>query len=111
MGCNLTIDGIFGSKTKNAVKEFQKQNGLVVDGIAGNNDDGSKYASYVDYWMPFITSRGIGFHDATWRTSSQFYNINTYLTNGSHGCVNMRSADAKELYNLITSNIYVYVIQ
>lgn len=30
-----TVDGIFGSKTLNAVKQFQKNNGLVVDGIVG----------------------------------------------------------------------------
>ena len=29
------IDGIYGSKTKNAVIDFQKANGLVADGIAG----------------------------------------------------------------------------
>lgn len=30
-------DGIFGAKTEKAVKEFQKQNGLEVDGIIGKN--------------------------------------------------------------------------
>lgn len=30
-----TIDGIFGAKTKKAVKEYQKANGLEADGIAG----------------------------------------------------------------------------
>ena len=30
-----TIDGIFGTKTKNAVMRFQKDKGLTVDGIAG----------------------------------------------------------------------------
>ena len=32
-----TIDGIFGTNTENAVKEFQRENGLVVDGIVGKN--------------------------------------------------------------------------
>lgn len=30
------VDGIYGSKTKSAVRLFQKKNGLVVDGIVGN---------------------------------------------------------------------------
>lgn len=30
-----SVDGIFGTKTKAAVKSFQKKNGLVVDGIVG----------------------------------------------------------------------------
>lgn len=32
---NLEIDGIFGSLTEEAVKEFQKNNGLTVDGVVG----------------------------------------------------------------------------
>lgn len=34
-GPDLKVDGIFGAKTEAAVKKFQKENGLVVDGIAG----------------------------------------------------------------------------
>ncbi len=30
-----SVDGIFGSKTQTAVKQFQKNNGLVADGIVG----------------------------------------------------------------------------
>ncbi len=34
---NGPIDGIYGTKTYNAVKYFQRKNGLTVDGIAGKN--------------------------------------------------------------------------
>ena len=33
---NYTIDGIYGSRTENAVKYFQRKNGLAVDGQAGD---------------------------------------------------------------------------
>ena len=32
---NYTADGIFGTRTRNAVVNFQKDNGLSADGIAG----------------------------------------------------------------------------
>ena len=32
---NGTVDGVYGSKTVEAVKKFQKKNGLTADGIAG----------------------------------------------------------------------------
>ena len=96
-------------KTPTGTYLFDKSDKATDRVLRGTNDDGSEYESPVDYWMPFITDRGIGFHDATWRSNSQFYNKNTYLTNGSHACVNMPHANAKQLYNLITSNIYVYV--
>lgn len=35
-GANLTIDGMFGKQTKLAVLLFQKDNGLVQDGVAGS---------------------------------------------------------------------------
>lgn len=76
--------------------------------LRGTNDNGSKYAAHVDYWMPFITERAIGFHDASWRSTSEFNN-NTYKTNGSHGCVNMMHNDAKILYDNIRGNIDVIV--
>ncbi len=34
---NLTVDGIYGSKTENAVILFQKRNNLTTDGIVGKN--------------------------------------------------------------------------
>ncbi|MBR3870241.1 MAG: peptidoglycan-binding protein [Clostridia bacterium] len=35
MNAGLTVDGIFGNDTENAVREFQSRYGLTVDGIAG----------------------------------------------------------------------------
>ena len=35
LNTNITVDGIFGSKTESAVKEFQKKNNLVADGVVG----------------------------------------------------------------------------
>ena len=36
-GYNLTIDGVFGDKTLDAVKSFQHKHGLVIDGLVGKN--------------------------------------------------------------------------
>lgn len=36
-GYKLSVDGVFGSNTLNAVVSFQKAHGLVVDGIVGDN--------------------------------------------------------------------------
>ena len=70
----------------------------------------SKYNAYVDYWIPFIGG-SYGFHDADWRTSSQLTNKNTYLTNGSHGCVNMFTEDAKALYNYAYNGLKVFIVK
>ena len=59
--------------------------------------DGSyEYESKVQYWMPF--DGGIGFHDASWRDE---FGGDIYLTDGSHGCINMPSENAGILYDLI----------
>ena len=40
-GYKLTVDGIFGSQTQNAVRDYQKKNNLTVDGIAGDQTFGA----------------------------------------------------------------------
>ena len=57
---------------------------------------GPGYASFVYYWMPF--NRGIGMHDATWRSS---FGDDIYQYNGSHGCVNLPLEVAGEIYHNI----------
>ena len=36
-GYSLSVDGVFGSNTQAAVRDYQRKNGLAVDGIVGNN--------------------------------------------------------------------------
>ena len=44
-GYSLSVDGIFGSKTQQAVKDYQSKNNLAVDGIAGKNTLGKLYGT------------------------------------------------------------------
>ncbi len=67
--------------------------------------DGSyEYESPVSYWMPF--NGGIGLHDASWRGA---FGGKIYLTNGSHGCVNLPVSVARELYGIISTGDPVLV--
>ena len=40
-GYKLSVDGIFGSQTQKAVRDYQQKNKLAVDGIVGNNTWGA----------------------------------------------------------------------
>ena len=44
-GYNLEVDGVFGSKTEAAVRDYQTKNNLQVDGIVGTNTWGSLLGS------------------------------------------------------------------
>ena len=64
-----------------------------------------EWETKVQFWMPF-TSDGCGFHDATWQPT---FGGDRYLTNGSHGCVNMSYNEAEQLYNMIQTGDPVVV--
>ena len=64
---------------------------------------GADYATPVSFWMPF--NGGIGLHDASWRTAEELANPKTYLTEGSHGCVNMTYDAAKKIYDNVWAGI------
>lgn len=64
--------------------------------LRGYNNDGSEYASPVQYWMA-INWNGEGFHDSNWRVN---FGGNIWRTNGSHGCVNIPRQNMPEFYNM-----------
>ena len=72
--------------------------------LRGTNDNGTKYASHVDYWMPF--NGGIGLHDADWRN---VFGGQIYVSGGSHGCVNMPADKAAKLYGMSYVGMPVHV--
>lgn len=59
---------------------------------------GADYVTPVKYWMPF--NGNIGMHDATWRYS---FGGDIYLTNGSHGCVNLPLDKAEAIYAYVST--------
>lgn len=59
-----------------------------------------EYETPVTFWMPF--DGGIGFHDANWRSN---FGGDDYLTNGSHGCINMPYDNAAALYSMINYDV------
>ena len=64
--------------------------------VLKSNTPGDSYESPVTYWMPF--NGGIGLHDANWRGS---FGGNIYKYNGSHGCINLPTSAAREIYQRI----------
>ena len=54
------------------------------------------YASPVSYWLPFNSGEGI--HDAPWREN---FGGKIWLTNGSHGCVNVPEWIMKDVYDKV----------
>lgn len=65
--------------------------------LRGLNDDGSKYASKVSYWMP-VDDTGVGIHDSPWQPK---YGGTWYKTHGSHGCVNTPPSVMKKVFSTV----------
>lgn len=66
----------------------------ITECINGKYLVGDTYRTWVNKWMR-LTNRGIGLHDATWRSS---FGDSIYVTNGSHGCINLPRDFAYALY-------------
>jgi len=82
----VTPEGVFGLsyKTTNAVLR------------------GETYETPVNYWMPFYGNYGM--HDATWRSE---FGGQIYITNGSHGCLNLPLGAAAQIYQYVSTGFPV----
>jgi lipoprotein-anchoring transpeptidase ErfK/SrfK len=69
--------------------------------LTGSDEMGS-WRMPVYFWMPFLDNQHgtYGFHDATWRPTSEFGKINpkTQGDKASHGCVELTKEDGTWLY-------------
>ena len=72
--------------------------------ILRGEDAEDGYETEVTYWMPFFEGQGL--HDANWRRN---FGGNIYLTNGSHGCVNMPPSAAEQVYNNIEPGVAIII--
>ena len=96
------VSGGPGHRTRTGIFKINGKRRNVT--LKGRNDDGSDYESPVSYWMPF--DGGNGLHDATWRGA---FGGGIYVSNGSHGCVNMPPSMAAQLFGIIPAGTIVYV--
>ncbi|MDT2828306.1 MAG: L,D-transpeptidase family protein [Enterococcus viikkiensis] len=65
--------------------------------LKGKNDDGTDYASPVNFWMP-IDWTGVGLHDSDWQPA---YGGELWKTRGSHGCVNTPPDVMAKLFDMV----------
>ena len=77
----------------------------ILEKIPGKRLKGDTWDVWVDRWMKF-TNGAVGLHDASWRKK---FGGNIYLSNGSHGCVNLPKDVAYSLYDMVTVGTPVIV--
>ena len=98
----LTADCVTGiptyGTTKGTNKGYTEINGKAYDTKLMGGAPAEIFISF--------NSDGEGFHDARWRSK---FGGEIYLTNGSHGCVNMRLEDVKILDNYLKAGDHVLV--
>ena len=71
------------------------------------SSDGHSYASYVEFWN-YISTIGIGFHDASWQNGVFGGTKYQDPTWGSHGCLNMPYDAAEYIYNNVPLDTPVF---
>ena len=77
----------------------------VSERVPGKYLVGDGYKTWVNRWMR-LTNSGVGLHDAGWRSS---FGGTIYTYSGSHGCVNLPTSFAYELYDRIQTGVPVVI--
>lgn len=99
----LTSNVVTGTKN---VHDTKKGSFRIRSKTQGTYLVGDDYRSWVNYWMLIDYGSQIGLHDATWRSS---FGGNIYLSNGSHGCVNLPYWVAQTIFNSAPVGILVFI--
>jgi len=75
--------------------------GKYTDTVLRGSDSTGSWDDPVSYWMPWLHNQygSYGFHDATWRSSNEFGNVDPNTSDASHGCVELPLDAAAWLYN------------
>nr|WP_027872207.1 L,D-transpeptidase family protein [[Eubacterium] cellulosolvens] len=108
----LETDIVTGMMTES---EYTPEGVYMVEGkeshtkLIGERDPVTKKPEYevaVDYWMPFIISKQIGMHDASWKS---VFGEGQNVWNGSNGCINLPVDVAGKVWDLVDFDMPVIV--
>lgn len=91
------VSGYKNSTPYGTFKIINKARNIILRGI--------DYNSFVEYWIDF-KNHVYGFHDASWRSK---FGGDIYISNGSHGCVNMPKDKVAKLYEYVEIGTPVYI--
>jgi len=94
-----------GHNTPTGVYDIKGKSRNVTLKGGGKKKSKTYYESFVSYWMPFLGA-SYGLHDASWRSN---FGGDIYKYSGSHGCVNLPTNKAPELYNMISVGTIVII--
>ena len=95
---------VTGNDYNTPLGTFKINNKIPRAKLIGENNE---YEVDVNYWMAFIGSSH-GFHDAPWRST---FGGSVYLYDPSHGCINLPTYAARDLYYMVEIGTPVYIIR
>jgi lipoprotein-anchoring transpeptidase ErfK/SrfK len=95
------ISGIEGHESTISPRGTFKIYAKVKDTVLTGSDETGSWKRQVGYWMPYLDNQygTYGFHDATWRSESEFGKVDPNTDKASHGCVELPLATSAWLFN------------